>query len=38
MSCGNGGSHCDAMHFAEELSGRFREARPAIAAMALFRH
>jgi len=35
MSCGNGGSHCDAMHFAEELSGRFREARPAIAAMAL---
>jgi D-sedoheptulose 7-phosphate isomerase len=35
MSCGNGGSHCDAMHFAEELSGKFREARPAIAAMAL---
>jgi D-sedoheptulose 7-phosphate isomerase len=35
MSCGNGGSHCDAMHFAEELSGKFRDARPAIAAMAL---
>jgi D-sedoheptulose 7-phosphate isomerase len=35
MSCGNGGSHCDAMHFAEELSGKFREGRPAIAAMAL---
>jgi len=35
MSCGNGGSHCDAMHFAEELSGKFRETRPAIAAMAL---
>ncbi|HET8858781.1 D-sedoheptulose 7-phosphate isomerase [Marivirga sp.] len=35
MSCGNGGSHCDAMHFAEELSGKFREARPAIGAMAL---
>ena len=25
FSCGNGGSHCDAMHFAEELSGVFRE-------------
>jgi len=35
MSCGNGGSHCDAMHFAEELSGKFREERPAVAAMAL---
>ncbi|WBA81755.1 D-sedoheptulose 7-phosphate isomerase [Endozoicomonas sp. GU-1] len=34
LSCGNGGSHCDAMHFAEELTGRFRENRlgyPAIA-------
>jgi D-sedoheptulose 7-phosphate isomerase len=29
MSCGNGGSMCDAMHFAEELSGRYRENRPA---------
>ena len=26
---------CDAMHFAEELSGRFRENRPALAAMAI---
>lgn len=35
MSCGNGGSHCDAMHFAEELSGRYRDNRPAIGAMAI---
>jgi D-sedoheptulose 7-phosphate isomerase len=35
MSCGNGGSHCDAMHFAEELSGRYRDNRPALAAMAI---
>lgn len=35
MSCGNGGSHCDAMHFAEELTGRYRDNRPAIAAMAI---
>ena len=35
MSCGNGGSLCDAMHFAEELSGRFRENRPALAALAI---
>ncbi|MFA0183262.1 SIS domain-containing protein, partial [Vibrio cyclitrophicus] len=28
LSCGNGGSHCDAMHFAEELTGRYREDRP----------
>lgn len=35
MSCGNGGSICDAMHFAEELSGRFRKDRPSIGAMAL---
>jgi len=34
-SCGNGGSMCDAMHFAEELSGRFRHDRPALAATAL---
>lgn len=27
LSCGNGGSHCDAMHFAEELTGRYRENR-----------
>jgi D-sedoheptulose 7-phosphate isomerase len=35
IACGNGGSMCDAMHFAEELSGRFRADRPALAAMAL---
>ncbi|WP_417069025.1 D-sedoheptulose 7-phosphate isomerase [Niveibacterium terrae] len=35
ISCGNGGSHCDAMHFAEELSGRYRENRPALPAMAV---
>ena len=35
IACGNGGSHCDAMHFAEELSGRYRENRPALAAMAI---
>jgi len=35
ISCGNGGSMCDAMHFAEELSGRFRDKRPAIAALSI---
>ena len=35
ISCGNGGSMCDAMHLAEELSGRFREDRPAMAAVAI---
>jgi D-sedoheptulose 7-phosphate isomerase len=35
ISFGNGGSMCDAMHFAEELTGRFREDRPAIAAIAI---
>jgi D-sedoheptulose 7-phosphate isomerase len=35
MSCGNGGSMCDAMHFAEELTGRYRENRPPIAAISL---
>jgi D-sedoheptulose 7-phosphate isomerase len=34
MICGNGGSMCDAAHFAEELSGRFRSDRPALAAIA----
>ena len=33
--CGNGGSHCDAMHFAEELTGRFRKDRIPYGAMAL---
>lgn len=35
LSCGNGGSMSDAMHFAEELSGRFRDDRPAYAALSL---
>lgn len=35
ISCGNGGSMCDAMHFAEELSGRFREDRKALPALAI---
>jgi len=34
LACGNGGSACDAMHFAEELTGRFRADRPALAALA----
>ncbi|MCB9185195.1 MAG: D-sedoheptulose 7-phosphate isomerase [Flavobacteriales bacterium] len=34
-SCGNGGSMSDAMHFAEELSGRFRDERKPIPAMAI---
>jgi D-sedoheptulose 7-phosphate isomerase len=34
-SCGNGGSMCDAMHFAEELSGRFRDDRAALAALSI---
>ncbi|WP_321306021.1 D-sedoheptulose 7-phosphate isomerase [Marinifilum fragile] len=35
ISCGNGGSMCDAMHFAEELTGRFRDDRPGMAAVAI---
>lgn len=35
ISCGNGGSHCDAMHFAEELTGRYRDERGAFAAIAI---
>lgn len=35
LSCGNGGSHCDAMHFAEELTGKYRENRPAYPAIAI---
>jgi D-sedoheptulose 7-phosphate isomerase len=35
ISCGNGGSMCDAMHFAEELTGRFRGDRPSMAAVAI---
>lgn len=35
FSCGNGGSMCDAMHFAEELTGRYRRNRPGIAAISI---
>lgn len=35
LVCGNGGSHCDAMHFAEEFTGRFRKNRTALPALAL---
>ncbi len=34
LSCGNGGSMCDAMHFAEEWTGRFRDNRRALPAIA----
>lgn len=35
LSCGNGGSTCDAMHFAEEFTGRYRKDRSALPAMAI---
>ncbi|MBR8700325.1 Phosphoheptose isomerase [Fusobacterium sp. DD29] len=35
MICGNGGSNCDALHFAEEFTGRFRSDRKALPAIAL---
>lgn len=35
ISCGNGGSMCDAMHFAEELTGRYRDDRPSIGAISI---
>ena len=35
ISCGNGGSMCDAMHFTEELSGRFRDNRRSLAAISI---
>ena len=35
FTCGNGGSMCDAMHFAEELSGRFRDNREGLSATAI---
>ena len=35
ISCGNGGSHCDAMQFAEELTGRYRDNRKAIPAICV---
>ena len=35
ISAGNGGSMCDAMHFAEELSGRYRNDRKGLAAVSI---
>ena len=35
LTCGNGGSMCDAMHFAEELTGRFRNNRRSLPAVAI---
>lgn len=35
ISCGNGGSLCDATHFAEELTGRFRKDRKPYPAIAI---
>lgn len=35
FSCGNGGSMCDSMHFAEELSGRYRDDRRGLPAVAI---
>src|SRR5690349_24661184 len=34
LACGNGGSMCDAMHFEEEWTGRFRKDRAALPAIA----
>ncbi|KOY84928.1 phosphoheptose isomerase [bacterium 336/3] len=35
LACGNGGSHCDAMHFAEELSGKYRNDRKALPSISI---
>lgn len=35
LACGNGGSACDAMHVAQEFTGRFRKDRPALPAISL---
>lgn len=35
IAFGNGGSMSDAMHFAEEMTGRFREDRPSLPAIAI---
>lgn len=35
ISCGNGGSHCDSIHFAEELTGLYREKRKGYAAIPI---
>ena len=35
LIAGNGGSNCDAMHFAEEFTGRFRKERPALPSISI---
>nr|WP_206038982.1 D-sedoheptulose 7-phosphate isomerase [Fusobacterium sp. FSA-380-WT-3A] len=35
LICGNGGSNCDALHFAEEFTGKFRKERKALPVIAL---
>ena len=35
ISCGNGGSMSDAMHFAEEMTGKFRNERKSLPAIAI---
>ena len=35
LACGNGGSMCDATHFAEELTGRYRRTRRPLAAVSI---
>lgn len=35
LSCGNGGSHCNAMHFSEELTGKYRKKRKGYPAIAI---
>lgn len=35
LTCGNGGSACDAMHFSSEMLNRFKQERPGLPAIAL---
>ena len=35
MTCGNGGSACDAMHFSSEMLNRYKQERPGLPAIAL---
>ncbi len=35
LSCGNGGSACDALHFSSEMLNRFKHERPSLPAIAL---
>ena len=35
LSCGNGGSACDAMHFSSQMQNRFKQERPGLPAIAL---